>query len=217
MVLITDKVDKNGVTIYSCTCGGVAYVDVFGSTSYASYYSPALVFNKGTVGVPEAISHEFGHNLGLSHDGTSSSHGAGELYWAPIMGVGYYGNILQRSKGEYLDANQLQDDLAIISVQYITVRYSTLHYSTVQTGSLAQGTYVIDVFSTGNPPGIFLHSTVSLIILYMGYSNYASFGQYEVQVTGIQTVTSPSEKTLKAYMVIIPFSNSFSICFLFYF
>lgn len=45
-VLMTDKVDENGVTIYDCGCGGVAYVNVFGRSDYASTYSPALVFNK---------------------------------------------------------------------------------------------------------------------------------------------------------------------------
>ena len=67
----------------------------------------------------EASSHEFGHNLGLSHDGTSSvgyyqGQGSGLVSWAPIMGNSYYNNITQWSKGEYADANQSQDDLAII-------------------------------------------------------------------------------------------------------
>ena len=34
--------------------------------------------------------------------------------WAPIMGVGYDKNVTQWSKGEYPDANNQQDDLAII-------------------------------------------------------------------------------------------------------
>ena len=68
----------------------------------------------------EASSHEFGHNLGLSHDGTRSGteyyagHGSGLVSWAPIMGNSYYNNVTQWSKGEYADANRTQDDLAII-------------------------------------------------------------------------------------------------------
>jgi hypothetical protein len=121
-VLITDKVDKNGTTIYDCGCGGVAYVGVFGRSNYASYYSPALVFNEGFVGVSEAISHEFGHNLGLSHDGKDSTgyytgHGTGETDWAPIMGVGYYAKTVQWSKGEYSGATQAQDDIAMIAAK----------------------------------------------------------------------------------------------------
>jgi serralysin len=43
----------------------------------------------------EAISHEVGHTLGLSHDGRITpsegyyaGHGSGDTGWAPIMGVG---------------------------------------------------------------------------------------------------------------------------------
>lgn len=64
-VLITNEVDKNGVRITGspCGCGGIAYVGVF-PYSPDLYYSPALVFNTGLNSVSEAISHEFGHNLG---------------------------------------------------------------------------------------------------------------------------------------------------------
>lgn len=68
----------------------------------------------------EAASHELGHNLGLSHDGTSSSsyysgHGTGLTSWAPIMGFSYQANVTQWSKGEYSGANNTQDDLSDIS------------------------------------------------------------------------------------------------------
>jgi hypothetical protein len=61
-----------------------------------------------------------GHNLGLSHDGTTSAsyytgQGSGFVSWAPIMGSGYYKNVTQWSKGEYLNANQKQDDITLIS------------------------------------------------------------------------------------------------------
>ena len=101
-----------------CGCGGVAYVGVFDSANNG-YNQPALVFTtgvgNGAKNIAEAGSHEVGHNLGLSHDGTStlgyySGHGA----WAPIMGVGYSKAISQWSKGEYADANQRQDDLVVM-------------------------------------------------------------------------------------------------------
>ena len=46
----------------------------------------------------EAASHEAGHNLGLSHDGTrKTGYYAGHGDWAPIMGVGYYREVSQWS------------------------------------------------------------------------------------------------------------------------
>ncbi len=102
----------------SCGCGGFAYVGVFDSVG--DYYKPAFVFNTSEIGVAEAVSHEAGHNLGLSHDGIIggatyySGHGNGDTGWAPIMGVGYNKQLVQWSKGEYAAANQTQDDIQII-------------------------------------------------------------------------------------------------------
>lgn len=122
-ILMTPQQDANGFWVYTdggCGCGGVAYYNGFGN----SYYSPGLVFNTSLSGVSEAISHEFGHNLYLSHDGQSPGdgsyyrgHGSGAVSWAPIMGVGYSDNMTQWSKGEYLNANNLQDDLAQIATK----------------------------------------------------------------------------------------------------
>ncbi len=102
----------------SCGCGGFAYVGVFGYVG--SYYKPAFVFNKSLVGAAEAVSHEVGHNLGLFHDGVKggatyyAGQGSGATGWAPIMGVGYYKQLVQWSKGEYANANNTQDDIQII-------------------------------------------------------------------------------------------------------
>jgi hypothetical protein len=127
-LLVTPNVDANGNNMPYHTAGGVAYVNVFGYSNYHTYYSPALVYSSqlgnSVINIAEAASHEFGHNLGLSHDGLTTplpngtgyytGHGSGLVSWAPIMGVGYYKNVTQWSKGEYTDANQPQDDLAII-------------------------------------------------------------------------------------------------------
>lgn len=115
--------DWTKLTANPCNCGGFAYVGVY--DDYGDSYKPAWVFfdNLGSGNekyVAEAISHEAGHNLGLSHDGTTagvsyySGHGSGATGWAPIMGVGYYKELTQWSKGEYANANQLQDDLLVI-------------------------------------------------------------------------------------------------------
>lgn len=76
----------------------------------ASTDTPCFIYNKSLTGVAEAISHEVGHTLGLSHDGTSSSgyyygHGSGETSWAPIMGVGYNKNVTQWDNGTYYGSN----------------------------------------------------------------------------------------------------------------
>ncbi|HEX5684991.1 MAG TPA: pre-peptidase C-terminal domain-containing protein [Ideonella sp.] len=110
--------NHNGV--YNCSCGGVAYVGIYDNVG--DYYKPALVFwdmlGSSEKNVAEATSHEVGHNLGLSHDGTSqvgyyTGHGDGATGWAPIMGVGYYKNTVQWSQGEYSDANNKEDDFVV--------------------------------------------------------------------------------------------------------
>jgi len=123
-ILITKNVDANGNSMPHSSAGGVAYVNVWGRSNYHTYYSPALVYYNNLGGgwppyVAEAASHELGHNLALSHDGTNSvsyysGHGTGYVSWGAIMGVGYYTQVTQWSKGEYTGANQPQDDLAII-------------------------------------------------------------------------------------------------------
>lgn len=123
-ILITQDADANGKAMPSQGAGGVAYVNVWGASNYHSYYSPALVYYDNLGGgrpdyVTEAASHEMGHNMGLSHDGTSTAgyyggHGTGYTSWGPIMGTGYNRNVSQWSKGEYTDANQTQDDVSII-------------------------------------------------------------------------------------------------------
>ncbi|HKY90754.1 MAG TPA: PKD domain-containing protein [Nevskiaceae bacterium] len=108
-------------TFYNCSCGGVAYVgtyDYYNSTN-PGYYQPAWVFNASEVGISEAASHEAGHNVGLSHDGTASvgyysGHGSGETSWGPLMGASYSVSVSQWSKGEYNGANNAEDDFAVI-------------------------------------------------------------------------------------------------------
>ncbi|MEX2214475.1 MAG: M12 family metallo-peptidase, partial [Phycisphaeraceae bacterium] len=103
--------------------GGVAYVGSFNwNSDTPTFVFEAQLGNGHEKYTAEAISHEAGHTLGLSHDGTSTTgyyegHGSGATGWAPIMGVGYYKELVQWSKGEYSGANQKQDDLAIITSQ----------------------------------------------------------------------------------------------------
>lgn len=127
-LLFTKDADKNGKAMPSQGAGGVAYIGVWGRSSY-TYYQPALVYYNRLGGgaatfMAEAGSHEMGHNFGLGHDGDSTTsyyRGTGAdndpSSWAPIMGVGYYKNVTQWSNGDYPDANQLQDDIAILQSQ----------------------------------------------------------------------------------------------------
>ena len=100
--------------------GGVAYLDGFGEQNT----SPAFVFavaqgNDESI-VAETISHEVGHTLGLSHDGDAANayypgHGFGATSWGPIMGAPFFISVTQWSRGEYPGANNVEDDLAIIT------------------------------------------------------------------------------------------------------
>ena len=119
---------SNDNAIYlQCGCGGVAYVGVFARTgSSHQYYQPAWVFlsGVGTGGknIGEAAAHEVGHNFGLHHDGTSATgYYTGAKPWSPIMGASYWDPVSQWSLGEYPDANNHEDDLAVIATGAPTV------------------------------------------------------------------------------------------------
>lgn len=122
--LITRSTDANGDPNPYSSAGGVAYVNVFGLSSYDSY-RPAWIYYDNLANnesyIAEAAAHEVGHNLGLSHDGRTNGeeyyggHGSGDISWGPIMGTGYNRNVSQWSKGEYYLANNTQDDIATIA------------------------------------------------------------------------------------------------------
>ncbi len=103
---------------FGASAGGVAYVGSFSSSSdNPAFVFPAQLGNGWPKYVAEAVSHEAGHTVGLKHDGVSggTEYYAGQNDWAPIMGVGYYANITQFSKGEYSGANNTEDDTTIIN------------------------------------------------------------------------------------------------------
>jgi hypothetical protein len=124
-VIVTNEANMVTNPAEYCGCGGIAYINSFNWNSD----TPVWVYTTGGKSVAEAASHEAGHSLGLSHDGTASSgyytgHGSGDTSWAPIMGVGYYTNVTQWDAGEYFGSNNAgsdanygkgPDDLAIIT------------------------------------------------------------------------------------------------------
>jgi hypothetical protein len=103
-----------------CGCGGRAYVNVFARTTSHAYYQPAWVYpqalsNKAKY-IAEAASHEAGHTLGLRHDGTTTAtYYGGSGGWGPIMGAPYAQAVTQWSDGSYPNANNTEDDIALIS------------------------------------------------------------------------------------------------------
>ena len=153
-VLVTSRTG-----VYSCSCGGVAYIGIFDDTS--EFYKPALVFYDALGGgnekyVAEAVSHEAGHNMGLQHDGFSGGsyyggHGSGATGWAPIMGVGYYQPLVQWSKGEYATATNVQDDYAVMATNGLPLRAddhgNSAGSATRLTGSASGG--IVKLYSEG--------------------------------------------------------------------
>lgn len=129
-------------------CGGIAYVGTYNLISATAYAQPAWIFPQqlgpnNTKAIAEAVTHEVGHNLGLSHDGTSGvGYYAGQGSWAPIMGVGYSRPITQWSKGEYADANNAENDLAVIASH-------GLSYRTDEAGGTPSAAAVLSNTSTG--------------------------------------------------------------------
>lgn len=139
-------------SLCNSSCGGIAYVGVYDNTgSNHDYYQPAIVFQNGTGSAgtypkypAEAMSHEVGHNIGLSHDGCVASCGGyyqGHGSWAPIMGVGYYRPIAQWSRGEYADANNTQNDFSVAGSNGLPLRADD-HGDTAAAGTVLTGTTV---------------------------------------------------------------------------
>ena len=108
------------------SAGGVAYVGSFswGDDTPCFVFSGLLGYNPKNVS--EASSHEAGHTLGLFHqslyDGScvktaeyNPGAGAGEIGWAPIMGVGYSKNLTLWNNGpNSYGCNNVQSDLEVI-------------------------------------------------------------------------------------------------------
>ncbi len=103
---------------YGVSAGGVAYLNSFNwNTDTPAFVFPAQLGPGNPKFVAEAAAHETGHTFGLHHDGVTggTEYYQGQGTWAPIMGASYYVNVTQWCKGEYTNANNTEDQVALIS------------------------------------------------------------------------------------------------------
>ncbi len=132
------------------TAGGVAYI---GSFSWNDD-TPCWVFILSGKSGGEAASHEIGHTFDLRHDGRTNpveGYYQGHGNWAPIMGVGYYRPISQWSKGEFANADNTQDDLAVIAGTKFGVGYrNDDHGNTISTAKALVVTSTGSVVAANN-------------------------------------------------------------------
>jgi len=98
---------------------GIAYVGSFNR----NVDQPVFVFNQGARAAAVTASHEVGHSLFLQHDGIDGQtsyhpgHGSGATSWGSILGAPFQESLTQWSKGDYYNADNTEDDLAIITTQ----------------------------------------------------------------------------------------------------
>lgn len=162
----------NGSTLYASVCatgcGGIAYVGVYGSTGTShDFYQPALIFQNGVTDNPkyvgEATSHEVGHNVGLNHDGTSTTaYYQGQGSWAPIMGTSYYKPITQWSKGEYTGANNTQDDFTVMGTNGLPLKTDDYGNTTATATYVSTAPATVDgVISTAVDVDVFTFSVAA--------------------------------------------------------
>lgn len=139
--------------------GGIGYLTSFDWNSDTPVFVfPAQLGGGNPKFVAEAAAHEVGHAFGLHHDGQTNGteYYAGQGNWAPIMGSGYYKDVVQWSRGEYTLANNKEDDLALVS-GYVPFRADSagndtahavgLSGSALSAAGLIENTGDVDVFS----------------------------------------------------------------------
>ena len=118
--------------------GGVAYLGSFRWTGTTPCWSfngtgQSAASSRAVRVASMTGSHELGHTFNLRHDGDTSQsgssreyyggHGSGATGWGPIMGAPFDRQVIHWSRGQYLNANNQEDDVAIISGVFFGVGY----------------------------------------------------------------------------------------------
>ena len=130
----------------SAVPAGAAGISYVGSWNWGSDTVCWSTYTTGKNG-GEVGSHEPGHTLGLGHQGTSTQgyyggQGSGVTGWTPLMGVGFYQGVSTWARGEYLDANNTEDELYVI-----TTWYNNVAYRPDDTGSTLATSRYLEVYS----------------------------------------------------------------------
>lgn len=152
-VVITNSDWYNDARPTGPSVAGVAWLD----SAERDVDAPVWVFAKrlfprSATAIGNTASHEAGHAWGLQHDGDQrGNYHRGTRSWAPIMGGAYHSStIAQWSNGDYPDATNTEDDLAILGARlgYIDDEPDGRRINAgVTTGMLGAGdtdTYTID-------------------------------------------------------------------------
>ncbi len=196
----------------------------YGSAGGVSFYNsftwgdntPAFVFtallNYKAKNVAEAASHEAGHSLGLRHqsayDGTCAKTaeyhpgtGAGEIGWAPIMGVGYYRNqTLWNNGNDPYGCNSFQNDLQVITT-YNGFGYRTDDYGSSFGGNGSQVSFTNSAFKLN---GVIEKSTDEDVIKF----TMPVYGRFQLNATPSNTGAGNSGANLDVQVELMENSHS---------
>lgn len=145
---------------YSRSVGGVAKFRGYrGPAAGHSSTVPCWVFNNTDPSVMAlTCSHELGHMVDLSHDGTNyltyyGGHDSGVTSWGPIMGAPWYREVTQWSIGDYTDANNHEDDFDVVA-SVIAEPFGGSGFATDESGGSITTAASLDIVSTVNRSGI---------------------------------------------------------------